>query len=288
MRRLRELGGVASSAQLIAAGATAEALTRGVRGGRVVRPRRGYYALVDADPSAVAAVRAGGRLSCLSAAASYGLWAGRDERVHVTVPVKATRLVDTGAVVVRHWTTRSGGSEVWRVSVVDCLRSVVRCAPREDAVAVLDTALSASLIRFADISGLVAGEPAWTAEVFALARPGSESGVESIARQRLTRRGHLVEQQVHVAGVGRVDLRIAGSLLVEIDGYAFHSDRRAFERDRHRDAELARRGLRVLRFSAAQVLDGWPQVETAIERALRDSPLAPVMSLRRQRLRSLA
>ncbi|GIT80991.1 hypothetical protein LLS1_26600 [Leifsonia sp. LS1] len=286
--RLRDLGGVASSAQLIAAGATAEALTRGVRSGTMMRPRRGYYALPAADPMAVNAVRAGGRLSCLSAAATYGLWAGRDPRLHVTVPAKSTRLADPGVDVVRHWTTRSGGSEVWRVSVVDCLRSVVRCAPREDAVAVLDTAVTSGLARLADMASLVAGEPAWTAGVFARARPGSESGVESIVRQRLTERGHVVEQQVHVAGVGRVDLRVGGRLLVEIDGYAFHSDRGAFERDRHRDAELARRGLSVLRFSAAQVLDSWRQVEAAIDRAVTDPEVRYDTPLRTQQLRSLA
>ena len=36
-------------------------------------------------------------------------------------------------------------------------------------------------------------------------------------------------------------------LVVEVDGYAFHSHREAFERDRHRDAELQAAGYRVLR-----------------------------------------
>jgi very-short-patch-repair endonuclease len=36
-------------------------------------------------------------------------------------------------------------------------------------------------------------------------------------------------------------------LVVEIDGYAYHSDRQAFERDRSRDATLAAHGYRVIR-----------------------------------------
>lgn len=285
---LRDRGGVASLGQLLEAGATAEALGRRVRDGGLFRPRRGYYALPDAPPLAVAAVRAGGRLSCLPAAGTYGLWAGLDPRLHVTVPAKATRLPGPEAGAVRHWSTRAAGSEVWRLSAGDCLRSVVRCASTEDAVAVLDTAISTGLVRRAELSALFDAEPRWTAAIVRLAKPGSESGVESFARQRLERRGYHVEQQMHVRGVGRVDLRVDGRLLVEVDGYAFHSDRDAFERDRHRDAELARRGHRVLRFSARQVLQEWRQVETAIDAALAipdDTHDAP---LRTQELRSFA
>lgn len=44
-------------------------------------------------------------------------------------------------------------------------------------------------------------------------------------------------------------------LALEIDGYAFHSTRSAFERDRTRDAELQARGLRVLRITWRQIVD---------------------------------
>jgi very-short-patch-repair endonuclease len=38
-------------------------------------------------------------------------------------------------------------------------------------------------------------------------------------------------------------------VVVEIDGFAFHSSRAAFERDRIRDAELQALGYRVLRIT---------------------------------------
>ena len=44
-------------------------------------------------------------------------------------------------------------------------------------------------------------------------------------------------------------------LIVEIDGYAFHSSRGAFERDRRRDAELGARGLRVMRVTWRRLAD---------------------------------
>src|SRR5690606_15773158 len=46
-------------------------------------------------------------------------------------------------------------------------------------------------------------------------------------------------------------------LIVEIDGFAFHSSRRSFERDRLRDAELTAAGLRVVRITWRQ-LTGQP------------------------------
>jgi very-short-patch-repair endonuclease/predicted transcriptional regulator of viral defense system len=47
----------------------------------------------------------------------------------------------------------------------------------------------------------------------------------------------------------------AARLVVEVDGYAFHSTRTAFERDRARDAELQVLGLRVLRITWRQIVD---------------------------------
>jgi very-short-patch-repair endonuclease len=45
----------------------------------------------------------------------------------------------------------------------------------------------------------------------------------------------------------------AERLVVEVDGFVFHSTRRAFERDRARDAELQRSGHRVVRFTWRQI-----------------------------------
>jgi very-short-patch-repair endonuclease len=42
---------------------------------------------------------------------------------------------------------------------------------------------------------------------------------------------------------------------VEVDGFRFHSSRRAFERDRRRDADLQNLGFSVLRLTWRQVVD---------------------------------
>jgi very-short-patch-repair endonuclease len=57
-------------------------------------------------------------------------------------------------------------------------------------------------------------------------------------------------------------------LVVEFDGFEFHSDRGAFERDRRRDAELQARGYRVIRVTWRQLIDDPEAVVDRIRRTL--------------------
>lgn len=63
--------------------------------------------------------------------------------------------------------------------------------------------------------------------------------------------------QVFVTGAGWADFMVRGWLVVEVDGYAVH--RGTFREDRRRDAELARLGYVVLRFTYQDVRrrPGW-------------------------------
>jgi len=51
-----------------------------------------------------------------------------------------------------------------------------------------------------------------------------------------------------------VDLVVEGSLVVELDGRAYHADERAFAEDRRRDRKLAALGYTVLRFTYDDVV----------------------------------
>jgi very-short-patch-repair endonuclease len=57
-------------------------------------------------------------------------------------------------------------------------------------------------------------------------------------------------------------------LIVETDGYAFHSSHRAFERDRRKDQELQAGGRRVIRFTWRQITDEPEAVIAALAVAL--------------------
>jgi very-short-patch-repair endonuclease len=73
----------------------------------------------------------------------------------------------------------------------------------------------------------------------------------------------------HMIGPWEVDLYWPKyGLVVEVDGYAAHSSRTAFERDRRKDAYLTERGLTVQRFTASVVRDDLKSAVDWIGRAL--------------------
>lgn len=86
---------------------------------------------------------------------------------------------------------------------------------------------------------------------------GSDSGPESIVRQRLRAAGIRVSQQVQFA-VGRVDMRVEGTrVLIEVDSRGFHDSHEARERDRFRDAELVAMNFVVIRLSFQRIFTEW-------------------------------
>ena len=63
-------------------------------------------------------------------------------------------------------------------------------------------------------------------------------------------------------------------LVVEVDGYAFHSTREAFERDRRKDAELGAAGFRVRRVTWRQLAKerDWVVATLAVELSAAPAP----------------
>jgi very-short-patch-repair endonuclease/predicted transcriptional regulator of viral defense system len=88
----------------------------------------------------------------------------------------------------------------------------------------------------------------------------------------LVRRARLTPPAVNVRVAGyEVDfLWHVERLVVEVDGFAFHSSARAFERDRRRDAALTAAGFRVLRVTWRQIV-GEPELllATLVQALLR-------------------
>ncbi len=87
---------------------------------------------------------------------------------------------------------------------------------------------------------------------------------------KLVRRSGLPRPQTNVRLAGHeVDaLWPREGLVVEVDGFAFHGGRRAFERDRRRDADLLAAGHRVLRLTWRQLADEPEAVVARIAAAL--------------------
>jgi very-short-patch-repair endonuclease len=74
--------------------------------------------------------------------------------------------------------------------------------------------------------------------------------------------------QISIAGWPADFLWAEQRLIVEVDGYSFHSGRRAFERDRRRDQAHIAAGYRVIRVTWRQLTEEPLLIIATIARAL--------------------
>lgn len=221
------------------------------------------------------AVRVGGRLSCISGCQYHGLWVRRTPLLHVAVHPRASRLRSRTDKSVRlrdvatpktrvHWTSTPEKGTRFVLSPRECLKCMALCRSPEEVVAAADSALRAGVLTPGEWAHDISALPQRLHRLLSRVDSRSESIIESIARFRLQYAGIEPKLQVTIAGVGRVDFVIGARLVVEVDGWEYHSDRERFEADRRRDARLSARGYRVLRFSYHQVMNRWTEVRVAI------------------------
>jgi very-short-patch-repair endonuclease len=252
---LTRCGGAARPRRLYRLGVTRQGLRAASRRGDVVPLDGAGFALPGADPDIATAVRLGGVVSHASAARLHGfeLWNPPDG-LHVSV-VRG-RWVSEDGVIVHRRPLPPEDIDAWRPlttplrTALDCGRSL----PFLDAVVALESGLR--LGRYTPAALRAAAETALGNDTSALRRAVahvdrmSGSVLESAAGPLLDLLGHDVRKQVLIPGVGApVDYVIDGWLVVETDGFAFHSDRAEYRKDRRRANALAERGLVLLRFT---------------------------------------
>ncbi len=99
--------------------------------------------------------------------------------------------------------------------------------------------------------------------------PTSESGTETRVRLFLARRGYKVRSQQPVRGVGRVDLLVGESLIIECDSHAHHTGEANYRLDRARDLSATSSGYRVVRLTWEQVFLTWATTQSLLLAHLR-------------------
>lgn len=242
----------AESDALLANGATWRSLKGAVDNGLLIRARRGYYALPETDRHSLEAVRLGGRLACISAAADSGIFALDTTFAHVHLAPKASRLRAPHNRFERLTTANRDGVELhwdvllnprdgteYRVGLMDALVQIVRCQSPRFALASLDNALHLNLIPRSALTLIFAAVPSELHYLRTLIDARSESGQETVLRFIVRAAGYDFDIQVSIDGVGRVDMVIEGCLVVEADSRKFHEGWAAQVRDRTRDCDLA-------------------------------------------------
>lgn len=273
---LRRLGGVAETRELRARGIRPSQLSAAVACGDVIRVRRGWYAMPDTPRDLVTAVRIGGRLACVSAAAHYGWATPEHHGVHVCVAENAARLrrpptdprqAGPRGGTILHWGSPITRSERPRLitSRFETVVHLVGCLDPEHAVAALDSFLHAEPELSAELEEWLSSLPTHLRAQLSSRSALCESFLETIGRIRLERAGIVGAHQVEIAGVGRVDLVIDGRIIIEWDGRQHEA---SHEEDCRRDALLTGMGYHVLRFSYRLIVDEWHIVIAAVRAAL--------------------
>ncbi len=143
--RIRDLGGVATTGELIALGYDRHYLLVMAEFGHIVRIRKGWYATNDVDELVIQARRVGGVLACLSALAHYGWCEPEPEVLHVSVPRSASRLRPPQDVrrrrgdaqstrIILHWSRRAPTGDRQAVSLGEAIAQAHSCTRERDSL----------------------------------------------------------------------------------------------------------------------------------------------------------
>lgn len=220
---------------------------------------RGTYAVGHPHPHAWlhAALIVGGERSALShdtATALLELLPRHPGPIHVTT--KAHVRSRTGLVVHRATLEPSElivSDALVLTSAVRTLHDLAATADAATLAKALDAAHARRLVTATQLqTSIVPGRSGATRLREVLHdRPGFTRSEAERLLLALFRRAQLPQPRTNVRLHGyEVDFLFPEArLVVEVDGYAFHSSPRAFERDRRRDADLLARGYRTLRLT---------------------------------------
>jgi very-short-patch-repair endonuclease len=263
-------GGIVHRDEALRAGFVIAVIRTLVRDGQAELIRRAWLCTSAAPDDLRAAARAGGRVSCTSLARARGWWmpAGIGSELHLHLhPGSGSPGLDEDWNGVTHWTApiAPAARSLW-ATTEDALLHIAQCLDRDNALVLWESAARVEKIAPQTLRAIT-----WRARAardLADAVTGlSDSGLESLVVIPLRRHGLRVRQQITLAG-RPVDVLVGDLLVLQIDGYEFHSSSAQRAKDIAHDAELRLRGYTVFRFSYAQVVHDWPAVERTIRRAV--------------------
>ena len=254
--------GVVTAEQLADIGIGRHHVAHRVKVGRLVRIHRGVYqvgplaAPLGREAAALLACGRDAALSHHSAAAVWQLRPPYDGPVHVTVPRAGAR-PRPGLRLHRTDSLEAAVRQGLRLTTpARTLRDIATTLPQHE----LDRAVEQALVlRLTTHEALATATGRGAARLRAALRTDpafTRSEGERRLRARLrAARLPLPLMNTSVAGWEVDAVWPDQRLVVEVDGYAFHGSRHAFERDRRRDADLVAAGYRVVRITWRQLAE---------------------------------
>lgn len=256
-------GGVVSRQMLLSCGVAPADIEHAVRHRHLTVVRRGWYDAGTSDPAVVAAVRSGGVVTCISALARRdGVWSVPAARLHIR---RSRHLRAQGQCsAYRPLATPRRAVD----PIPEALACAARCASEEDFVAICDSVLRRPGWSTGDVAPLLEGAPLRVQRLLEEVDPRADSGIESLVRFRLRRRGIRLRTQVRIPDVGTVDMLVGDRLIIECDGKQHHLGQQ-FGKDRWRDLVSVADGYLVMRLSYAHVVHQWDEVLPFIRAVIR-------------------
>lgn len=271
--------GVVSRQELISAGLTHAEIKEHVAAGRYRRIRRDWFATSTAPLALVQAVQLGGRLGCISGAIVHGLWVPPWPGHHVLLNPGTPVPEDSQATYHRLATPcRSALAPVG-----DCVEQILRWHGLEPGLVALESAVESGSITVAQADRIIRRCPHRLRRRLHHFRIGAGSGSETRVRLFLQQRNHHVRAQVHILGIGRVDLLVGESLILECDSHSYHSTPEQQIEDRRRDMRARELGYTTVRLSYQQIWSEWEQTQTFLINLLATRvhrrPLRPLLHM---------
>lgn len=277
--------GVASRSELEALGLSSDAVDQRSRTGRLHRIHRGVYSLspfLTSKGHARAAVLAcgdGAFLSHRSAAHVHGLFRTGPRRIEVTIPTNNGRKQRPGITLHRCAVTPTEVTTDGHIPLTSLARTLLDLAevvPHRILMAATDRAEDLRLLDLRDVRAVLTRNPhRHGAPKLASAITEYEQGP---VLRSILERDFLVLCHKHQLPIPHTNRTLGPyeadfhwpehRLIAETDGRAHHARRKAFTKDRVRDAELLADGWRTVRFTYAQVVHEAAWVAGILRRAL--------------------
>lgn len=249
VEQVRALGGAARFNDLAS---SRYQLRQALDRGELIQPARGCYALPQATQEAVLAARTNSVLSCVTALREHDPSVPcRPTSIHVSAPPRRghrdrfPRILHVHEEVVEQVDGR-------RLATIECAAiRMALCQPYDSVVVMLDHLTRANGLAFLArvIDGVAARRSSRAHALQVDVDPRARSPIETRVRLALRRAGFRVVPGALVPSVGEVDFVVEGILVVELDGFEYHSSREPYRDDRRRDRRCTQLDLPSMRFA---------------------------------------
>ncbi|WP_233188380.1 hypothetical protein [Actinomyces qiguomingii] len=276
LERVATLNGAAYDDEVVRGAQDKRVIEAALAAELLYRPIPRFLAIPGTDPRIIKCRQFRAHLTCASAAEvlGYPMW-NKPKSLHLAVPnnrgVRSSPHRDLSEVVVHRKTqlTPMTVDDFPLVVPAEVVACCLKCLDELDAICVADAALHRGDTTKEEVAELLIGRYSTKArQRLERAEPAARSPLETRTRLALRDIDLSVDTGVIVEEVGEVDMLVEGWLIVETDGWEFHSSNEQFALDRHRDQAALAAGYVPIRLTGQDVAAGEERIRRIVAQAM--------------------